>query len=119
MAFMTVSVSRKITQDERDALLKGIGEAQSILPGKSAQELAVILEEDKPMYVSGLKQDNMVYANVKYTGRFTYKLKSEFTVATFEAISKALGTSKDRMMLSIDELECFGGFGDLKDIYYS
>ena len=119
MAFMTVNISRKITQDERDALIKGVGEAQSVLPGKSARELAVVLEEDKPMFMGGVKQENMVYVNVKYTGRFTYKLKSEFTIATFDAISKALGTSKERMLMSIDELECFGGFGDLKDIYHS
>ena len=116
---MTVSVSWKLSQDEREALIKAVGEPQSIIPGKSAGQLAVVIYEDTAMFTGGVKQEKMVYVNMKCTGKFTYKIKQDFTVATFDAISKALGTSKDKMFMEIDELECFGGFGDLKDIYYS
>ena len=119
MAFMTVSVSRKLTENERETLLKGLGEVQCKLPGKDAKSLAVIINEDVPMYVSGVKQDNMVYSNIKYTGKFKYQIRSDFTVALFDTIGNALGTPKERMLLEIDELQFFGGFGDLYDIYYS
>ena len=119
MPLIRLSVSQKLTQDKQEALLNGLGEAISNIPGKLGSTLIVDLEDGKTMYFGGEIQEDMVFADVQYLARYEYHKKKDFTVAAFNAINKALGTSKDRMVLTITELENWGGFGDFQDLYYS
>ena len=48
-----------------------------------------------------------------------YQVKKDFTTAAFKAIKEVLGTSDDRMFLTITEYNNWGGFGDFRDEYYS
>ena len=119
MPYIRLSVSQKLTQDKQEDLVKGLGEALGKIPGKDGRGLIVDMEDGKTLFAGGVKQDNMVFADVRYYSNFTYQIKRDFTAAVFEAISKVLGTSKDRMFLTITEYNGWGGFGDFKDEYYS
>jgi hypothetical protein len=61
----------------------------------------------------------MVFADVQYFSNFSYQIKKEFTAAAFDAMNKALGTSKEKMFLTITERNNWGAFGDFRDEYYS
>ena len=119
MPLVRLSITQELTAEKRKALLDGIGEAISEIPGKEGRTLIVDLEEGKTMYLGGVKQENLVFADVKYFSNFSYQKKQNFTVAAFNAINSVLGTSKDRMFLTITELNSWGGFGDFKDEFYS
>ena len=119
MPYIRLSVAQKLAPEKQEELVKGLGDALSIIPGKDGRGLIVDMEDGKTLYVGGVKQDNMVFADVRYYSNFEYHIKKDFTVAVFNAINKALGTSKERMFLTINEYNNWGGFGDFKDEYYN
>ena len=119
MPYIRLSVTQKLTQEKQEELAKGLGEALSLIPGKDGRGLIVDFEDGKTMFAGGVKQENMVFADVRYYSNFEYHIKKNFTVAAFEAISKVLGTAKEQMFLTISEYNNWGGFGDFRDEYYS
>ena len=110
MPYIRLSLSKKLTENEQAALVNGLGEALSVI---------VDLEDGKTLFVGGVRQENMVFVDVRYYSNFSYQIKKNFTAAVFETISEVLGTSKDRAFLTITEYNSWGGFGDFRDEYYS
>lgn len=119
MPYIRLSISKKLTPGEQEELVNGLGTALSLIPGKDGRGLIVDMEDGKTLFVGGKKQENMVFADVRYYSNFSYQIKKDFTVAVFDAINKTLGTPKDRMFLTITEYNNWGGFGDFRDEYYS
>ena len=112
MPYIKLSVTQKLSQDKQEELVNAIGEALSLIPGKQASFLITDMEDGKTMYLGGEKQEDMVFADVRYYGNYEFQVKSDFTVAFFDAVNKVLGTRKDRMWLTITEFNSWGGFGD-------
>ena len=90
----------------------------SKIPGKDGRLLIVEVEDDRKLFFGGVKQEDMVFADVRYYSNFEYHKKKDFTVAMFEVLNKVLGTSKDKMCLTITEYNSWGALGDYKDEYY-
>ena len=118
MPYIRLSVTQKLDQDKQEELVKEIGETMSLIPGKDARGLMIDMEDGKTMYIGGVKQENMVFADVRYYSNFDYQTKKNFTVAVLNAMEKVLGTTKDRMFLTINEYNNWGGFGGYIDEYY-
>ena len=81
--------------------------------------LIVDLESGKDMYIGGAKQENMAFVEVHYCSRVKHRAKQELTETAFEEINKAIGTSKDKMFLTIFEHSSWGAFGDFRDEFFS
>ena len=118
MPYIRLSIAQKLTQEKQEELVKGIGDALSIIPGKDGRGLIVDMEDGKTMYLGGVRQDDLVFVDVRYYSNFEYHIKKNFTVAVFDAINKALGTPKERMSLTITEYNNWGGFGNFKDEFF-
>ena len=119
MPYIRISTTKKLNDEQQAALVSGLGKAIEVIPGKDGRGLIVDMEDGKTMYSGGVKQDNLVFADVRYYSNFEYHIKKNFTVAVFDAISKVLGTAKDKMFLTITEYNNWGGFGDFRDEYYT
>ena len=118
MPYIRLIATKKLSPETQEKLVAGLGEAMSVIPGKDARGLIVDMEDGKTMYAGGVKQENMVFADVKYYSNYTYKVKQDFTAATFKAIKDVLDTTEDKMFLTITEYNNWGGFGDFRDEYY-
>ncbi|HHU30582.1 MAG: hypothetical protein QM368_06830 [Bacillota bacterium] len=119
MPYIRVSLAQKLPPEKQAELVKGLGEALSIIPGKDGRGLIVDLEDGKTIYCGGVRQEDFVFLDVRYYSNFAYKIKKEFTVAVFNVLNKVLGTPKEKMFLTINEYNSWGGFGDFRDEYYS
>jgi len=119
MPLIRLSVSKELTEESRQQLVDGLGEAMRKIPGKGPEMLMVDLEEGKTMYIAGVTQENTVFADIQYFSNFKHSHKQEFTAAAFEAVNKAIGTAKDKMFLTITERNTWGAFGDFRDEFYS
>ena len=119
MPYIRLSAAQKLSKDEKEKLVSGLGEAMSKIPGKDGRLLIVEVEDDRTIYFGGEKQEEMVFADVRYYSNFEYHKKKDFTVAAFEAINSVLGTSKEKMCLTITEYNSWGALGDFRDEYYS
>ncbi len=118
MPYIRVSAAQKLTSEKQADLVKGLGEALSTIPGKDERGLIVDLEDGKTMFVGGMKQDNIVFADVRYYSNFEYHIKKRFTQAVLGVFAQVLGTKPEQAFLTITEYNSWGGFGDFKDEYY-
>lgn len=119
MPYLRVSVAKKISPDAEQILVDGLGAALSKIPGKEPQWTMVEVNDGLRLYFGGERQDDMVFVDVKYVGRFPYQKKKEFTREAFNVINAVLGTPKDKICLVINEYENWGAVGDFRDIYYT
>jgi phenylpyruvate tautomerase PptA (4-oxalocrotonate tautomerase family) len=119
MPYLRLSISKKISPEDEQRLVDGLGAALSKIPGKDPQWTMVEVNDGLKMYFGGKKQDDMVFVDVKYAGRFQYRKKKEFTQEAFNVINAVLGTPKDKICLIITEYNNWGAVGDFRDIYYS
>jgi len=118
MPLMKVSVTLSLTQEKKDELIAGLGRSIGKIPGKAGFMLIVDLEHEKDMYIGDIKQENMVFIEVHYYSKAQHKAKKELTASAFEEVRKILGTSEDRMFLTIFEHSTWGGFGNFIDEFY-
>ncbi|NMA25160.1 MAG: hypothetical protein GX936_05785 [Clostridiales bacterium] len=119
MPYIKLSISKKISPDEEQKLVDGLGAALSKIPGKDPRWTMVEVNDGLRMYFGGIKQDDMVFADVKYVGKFGYHKKKEFTREAFDVINAVLGTPKDRICLTISEFNNWGAVGDFRDLYFT
>jgi hypothetical protein len=118
MPFIKLSIARTITPETEDALVQRLGAALSCVPGKDPQWTIVEVNDGLRLYFGGVRQEDMVFAEVKYVGHFTHQDKRTFTQRACQTIQEVVGTPMDRNCLTITEFENWGALGDLRDIYY-
>jgi hypothetical protein len=118
MPYIRVSATQKLSGEKQAELVKGLGEALALIPGKDGRGLIVDLEDGKTMFVGGVKQENFVFVDVRYYSNFEYHIKKKFTQAVFAVFKKVLGTKPEQAFLTITEYNSWGGFGDFKDEFY-
>ena len=118
MPFIRLSTTKKIESDTEKKLIDALGLALGKIPGKDPQWTMVEVNDGMRMYFGGEKQSDMVFADVKYVGKFSFHKKKEFTVAALESIHEVLGTPIDRICLTISEFENWGAVGGFRDIYF-
>jgi len=119
MPYIRLSIAKKIHPADEQKLIDGLGAALSIIPGKDPQWTMVEVNDGLRMYFGGKKQEDMVFVDVKYVGKFQHQKKKEFTQEAFKVINAILGTPKDKICLVINEYTNWGAVGDFRDIYYS
>ena len=115
MPYIRLSLTQKLTREKRDELVTAIGEALSEIPGKTGADLISDIEDGRVIYKGSVQQEDMVFADVRYHGKYEYEYRSRFTAAIFDAVNRIVGTDKDRMFLNITEFSSWGGYGNLKD----
>ena len=119
MPYIRISTTHKLSEEKQAALVDSLGKALEAIPGKNASGLIVDIEDGKSMFRAGEKQESLVFADVRYFSNYKFQIKRKFTAAVFEAIGGVLGTSKEKMFLTITEYNNWGGGGDFRDEYYS
>lgn len=119
MPYMKLSIAKKISPDVEQRLVEGLGRALSIIPGKDPQWTMVEVNDGLKMYFGGEKQADMVFADVRYVGRFSFQKKRSFTQAALTGIHEITGTPLDKICLTVTEFDGWGAVGDFRDVRFS
>lgn len=119
MPYIKVSAVKRLTDEQQEALVTELGEALGTIPGKDKQKLIVDLEDGKTMFVGGVRQENFVFADVRYLSNFSYQVKKAFTMAVLAVLKNIFSAADDKVSLNITELHCWGGASGYRDLYYS
>ena len=69
MPYIKLSISKTIDADTEQKLVDALGTALSVIPGKDPQWTMVEVNDGLRMYFGGAKQEDMVFADVKYVVR--------------------------------------------------
>ena len=118
MPYMRVSLSAKLTEEQRQSLYEKLGEALRHIPGKEPFMLMAEIEDGRQFYAFGTKQENFAFVDARYFSRVEYHAKKDFAVAVMKAIEEVAGTKSTNISMNIFELSTWAGFGDLNDEFY-
>jgi phenylpyruvate tautomerase PptA (4-oxalocrotonate tautomerase family) len=115
---MRVSLSAKLTEEQKQSLYEKLGEALRHIPGKEPFMLIAEIADGLQFYAFGKKQENFAFVDARYFSRVEYHAKRDFAVAVMKAIEETAGTKSTNISMNIFELSTWGGFGDLNDEFY-
>ena len=118
MPYMRVSLTKKLTEEEKHELYGKLGQALALIPGKEAFMLIADIEDGREIYCGGKKQDNFAFVDARYFSRFEFHIKKAFAQGVMAAIGEIAGTPKECISMTISEFSTWAGFGDLADEYY-
>ena len=118
MPYMRVSLSAKLTEEQKQRLYEKLGEALKHIPGKEPFMLIAEIEDGRRFYAFGKKQDDFAFVDARYFSRVEYHAKRDFAVAAMKAIEEVAGTKRENISMNIFELSTWAGFGDLNDEFY-
>ena len=76
------------------------------------------IEDGRPFYAFGKKQENFAFVDARYFSRAEYHAKRDFAKAVMKAIEEVAGTKSTNISMNIFELSTWAGFGDLNDEFY-
>ena len=119
MPYMKVSLSKTLSADEKQKLYERLGEALSVIPGKEAFMLIADIEDGRSLYCGGGAHDDFVFIDARYYGRVEYHIKKAFVQAAMKAVEDVAGTPKEYISMTVLEMNSWGGFGDMADVFYS
>ena len=118
MPFIKLSIAKRISEEMEQAVIDGLAEALSVIPGKDPQWTMVEVNDGLRLYFGGKRQEDMVFGDVKYVGKQEFHKKRVFTQRACQVIHEILGTPIDRICLTITEYDNWGAVGDFRDQYY-
>jgi len=118
MPYMRVSLSARLTEEQRQSLYEKLGEALRNIPGKEPFMLIADIEDGRQLYAFGKRQENFAFVDARYFSRVEYHAKRDFAVAVMKAIGEVAGTKSENISMNIFELSAWAGFGDLNDEFY-
>ncbi|MBO4337277.1 MAG: hypothetical protein J5842_04320 [Lachnospiraceae bacterium] len=97
MPFINSKVSVKMTQEQKEELKTKLGEAISIIPGKSETWLMVNLEDDLSMYFRGDDSQPVAFVGVNVYGDDTPAAYERMTAELTKIYGELLGIPADHM----------------------
>ena len=119
MPYIRVSSAKKVPPEAEQALVDALGLALSNVPGKEPKWTMVEINDGRPMFFGGEKQEDMVFLATQYVGHFPFQRKRSYVQAACKAVHEVLGTPIDRICVTISEHEDWGALGDFRDIYFA
>ncbi len=114
MPYININLSKRLDEADFEKIKTALGEAITILPGKSERVLMIDIEDGKRIYFGGIKKASAAYVDVKIYGSCDFYLKAQFTEAVFEILNKYAGVPADDAFISISEHDTWGLGGRLK-----
>ena len=101
MPYMRVSLSAKLTEEQRQSLYEKLGEALRHIPGKEPFMLMAEIEDGRPFYAFGKKQENFAFVDARYFSKVEYHAKRDFAMAVMKAVEEVAGTKPANITMNI------------------
>ncbi len=99
MPFIDSKVSVKITKDQEKELKTRLGQAISIIPGKSESWLMAGFQDDYHLYFRGEDSEAMAFIEVRMFGREDKQAFSKMTAEITKIFGDVLGIAPDHMYI--------------------
>lgn len=112
MPFIDVKTTTKITQEQEIALKTELGEAISIIPGKSETWLMLNFTDDCSMYFKGSSENDLAFIEVQIFGSASDNDYDKLTAKITDIFVNQLGLSGDCIYVKYTEAEHWGWNGN-------
>ena len=111
MPFINTKVNTVISKESELVLKEKLGEAISIIPGKSEQWLMLGFEDNARLYFRGNGEDKMAFVEVKVFGGENKAACNELTARICEIYNDVLGIDKDKIYVKYETISNWGWNG--------
>lgn len=111
MPFINSKVSVAMSQDKKESVKAKLGEAISLIPGKSENWLMVGFEDSYDLYFQGNQDGPTAFVEVKIYGSASASAYSQLTSAICDIYQEELGIPKNRTYVKYEEVENWGWNG--------
>lgn len=102
MPYVHMSIAKKLSDEQKEAIKASIGRLIEILPNKSEKVMMIRLDDDLQMYYRGVRE-NCAYVNVCLYLTSQDQKKGEFGSAFVESLSALAGIDICNIYLSFSE----------------
>ena len=111
MPFINSKVSVPLTDSEKETLKGKLGQAISLIPGKSESWLMVGFEDNYALYFKGKNDTKLAYVEVKIVGGTTDEAYDKLTARLCQIYEEVLGIPQDKIYIKYEEVEHWGWNG--------
>ena len=111
MPFIDSKVSVKITQEQEEELKRRLGQAISLIPGKSERWLMAGFDDDYHLYFAGDNSEPVAYIEVRIFGGPDRAAFSKMTAEITKIFGDVLGIAPDHMYIKYSATPDWGWNG--------
>ncbi|MDR0853729.1 MAG: hypothetical protein LBN34_05115 [Clostridiales Family XIII bacterium] len=114
MPLIKVSTSLTLEKSQKDSIKSKLGEAISIIPGKSEGVLMIDISDGHTIYFHGEELPKAAHVTVDLYGTADFDVKAEFTEKVFEILKETADLAAGEVFIRIGEYPVWGAGGKLK-----
>lgn len=111
MPFINSKVSVAMDREKKEAVKARLGQAITLIPGKSESWLMVGFEDSYDLYFKGNQDAPTAFVEVKVYGGASPEVFSKMTGAICEIYQEELGIPQDRIYVKYEEVDNWGWNG--------
>jgi len=113
MPYLSITTSKTLTPNEKEALKSRAGELIALIPGKSESVTMITIDDSKAMYFRGETCD-CAYINVKLYKESPFEAKKAFAESFTKAVTEETGIQSGDIFLNYSEYENWASGGSFR-----
>lgn len=111
MPFINSKINVALSEEEKEILKAKLGQAISLIPGKSENWLMVGFEDNYSLYFKGKNNTKMAFIEVKIFGRASDRDYDRLTAEISKIYKDVLGIAQDKIYVKYEEVNHWGWNG--------
>ena len=111
MPYIRTTVSKELTESNKENLKTKLGQAIALIPGKSEAWLMLAFEDKTDMYFKGDCSQEYAYLEVSLFGSTSDAAYDRLTAALSEIVNEELGIARENIYIKYEEAEHWGWNG--------
>ena len=111
MPYIRTTVSKELTEQNKEELKAKLGQAIALIPGKSESWLMLTFEDNMNMYFKGGCDNDYAYLEVSLFGTASDAAYDRLTAALSEIVNEELGIDRANIYIKYEEAEHWGWNG--------
>ncbi|WP_312427074.1 phenylpyruvate tautomerase MIF-related protein [Lacrimispora sp.] len=111
MPFINSKVNVALSEEEKTALKSKLGQAISLIPGKSESWLMVDFEDNCSLYFKGNNSTKLAFVEVKLFGHASERDYDRLTAEICKIYKDVLSIAQDKIYVKYEEVDHWGWNG--------
>lgn len=111
MPFINSKVNVSLSEEEKEQLKAKLGQAISLIPGKTESWLMLGFEDNYSLYFKGKNNTKMAFVEVKIFGQATDRDYEHLTAEICRIYKEVLGIAQDKIYVKYEEVKYWGWNG--------
>ena len=108
MPFINSKVTVTMSEEKKETVKKRLGQAISIIPGKSENFLMIGFEDNYDLYFQGNNSADTAFVEVKIFGSASKSSYNELTKEICVIFNEELGIAQNRIYVKYEEVSNWG-----------